>query len=157
MNTASTSKYFEILSHPTRHSILRFIDVNTRYFSEILKGISTDDEIGSSKLNFHLKKMLELDVLVKNNNIYSVSELGFKLLSLVNYFEEFDSMENFNDIEYKIENLDESTPQDTTQIKKLPMIIRPENLSPLISVFEYFEGKNYEYMEEKTILVMVLL
>ena len=145
-----TSKYFEILSHQIRYSILTFIDVNQRSYVEILDGISSDEsEIKSNKLNFHLKKMVDEGIIVKIDKSYSLSELGMKLLSLIYQLENIDSskLQVFPSIE-KTEM--ETIPSVKTSLKKdLPIIKKLDGIPPLVSVFEYFEGKHYEYMEEK--------
>ncbi len=52
-----------------------------------MEGLDFDLEIRSNKLNFHLKKMLYGGILVKRDKSYAASELGLKLLSLMNQFE----------------------------------------------------------------------
>lgn len=147
-----SSKYFEILSHPIRFAILTYIDISSKSYSDIMEGISSETEIKSNKLNFHLKKMLDEEVLVKNDKSYSLSELGLKLLSLVFQFENLDkkqvTLQEVDDDE--IQSEPEPNPEISTSLvdKGFPIIRKFDGLSPLISVFEYFEGKNFEYMEE---------
>lgn len=147
-----SSKYFEILSHPIRFAILNYIDVSSKSYSDIMEGISSDTEIKSNKLNFHLKKMLDEEVLVKNDKSYSLSELGLKLLSLVYQFENLDKKPvNLQDVEDEEDQSEtKPAPQASESLidKGFPVIRKFDGLSPLISVFEYFEGKNFEYMEE---------
>ena len=84
LQSAISSKYFEILSHKIRYSILTFLDVHQKTYVEIMDGISSEEiEIRSNKLNFHLKKMVDEGIIVKNDKSYSLSELGMKLLSLL--------------------------------------------------------------------------
>ena len=79
MNYSLSSKYFEILSHPIRFAILSSLDIRVCNFSEILKEVDPEDEIGSSKLNFHLKKLVDLNIIRKEEKSYSLSDLGLKL------------------------------------------------------------------------------
>ena len=152
MSSLPSSKYFEILSHPIRYSILQYIDINIRSFTEIKDGISTDKDIISSQLSFHLKKLQDENILIKNDNYYSISDIGSKLLSLINKFEDESSLS-------EVRNSDRTKilkPSYTSKIKDtkedLVVIKRPADLTTLASVFEYFEGKNYECMEEKCFL-----
>ena len=149
MNLTLSSKYFEILSHPIRYAILVFIDVSTKNYSEIIDGLSSDIEIRSNKLNFHLKKMLDEGILIKKGKSYSVSEQGLKLLSLMYQFDHLETPTEIEDIRIP-ESIVETTKESGTTEKKnfLPIIKKIDELPPLVSVFEYFEGKNYEYMEE---------
>lgn len=150
MNLTLSSKYFEILSHPIRYAILVYIDITTKNYSEIMDGLSSEIEIRSNKLNFHLKKMLDEGILIKKGKAYSVSEQGLKLLSLMYQFDNLEpnkDIKNTTDSEEKIEPVQETV----TTFKKgaLPIIRKIEAVPPLVSIFEYFEGKNYDYMEEK--------
>ncbi len=161
MSLPTTSNYFEILSHPVRYSILKALDINIRNFGEILKEISLENDIGSSKLNFHLKKLVDLEIIEKNDKLYSISDIGLKLLSLIHNFEileqhnEFEEYNNNStlvksDIKQKEEkesySLENLLPEDNNQL--LPLINRPSGLPLIFSMFEYFEGKNYDFMEE---------
>ena len=150
----SSSKYFEILSHPIRYSILKYLNIDIRSFSDIQAGINSNQEIvgSTAQLSFHLRKMQEEEIIIKSDNLYSASEVGIKLLNIIDQFEN-------NESYYKgvVTNQHSSKKLQSSQIndeKKndLPIIKRPDNLNHLISVFEYFEGKNYEYMEEKCFL-----
>lgn len=159
-NFSNSSNYFEILSHPVRYSILKVLDINIRNFGEILKEVSVDNDIGSSKLNFHLKKLVDLNIIIKNDKLYSISDLGLKLLTLIENFESLEQQSEIGeephptlDLEKDSEEIDftESTdiiPTIIFEKNKLPVIKRPPNLSLIFSVFEYFEGKNYEFMEQ---------
>ena len=164
----SSSNYFEILSHPVRFAILKTLDINMRNFGEILKEVSEEIDIGSSKLNFHLKKLVDLGIIDKSEKIYSVSNLGIKLLSLIQNFEYLEQEGFVEDISQSKQNInassyinaDDDELESTQEIfdpslenlhlkdANLPLIKRTDDLPLLISVFEYFEGKNYEYMEE---------
>lgn len=152
-NTLS-SKYFEILSHPIRYAILVFIDVGTRNYSEIMEGIDFDTEIRSNKLNFHLRKMLDEGILVKQEKSYAASEQGLKLLSLMYQFEKVGLTESKPDEnDYATTDITKNE-KDNEEIKneKEFIIQKLDGLPPLVYVFEYFEGKNYEYMEESHFL-----
>ena len=64
----NSSKYFEILSHPIRYSILRYLNINVCSFSDIQVGLNSDHELISSKaqLCFHLRKMLDDKIIINN-------------------------------------------------------------------------------------------
>ena len=150
----NSSKYFEILSHPIRYSILKYLNIDIRSFSDIQAGINSDEEVvgSTAQLSFHLRKMQEEEIIIKNDNLYSASEVGIKLLNIIDQFENNESYSKGG-----IRNYYSSKNLQKTQIKDekpndLPIIKRPENLNHLISIFEYLEGKNYEYMEEKCFL-----
>lgn len=154
MQSSISSKYFEILSHQIRYSILTFLDISQKTYVEIMDGINSDEEneIRSNKLNFHLKKMVDEGIIVKNDKWYLLSELGTKLLSVLYQFENIDSSNPhvFPSIE-KIETKTK-TKVELSSKKDLPIIRRIDGIPPLVSVFEYFEGKHYEYMEENYFL-----
>ena len=85
------SNYFEVLSHPVRYSILKSLDFHMRNFGEILEDVSNFDvDIGSSKLNFHLKKLVDMGIITKTDKQYAISEFGLKFLSLIQNFENLD-------------------------------------------------------------------
>ena len=151
MSIPTPSKYFEILSHPIRFSIISYIDINTRNYSQIMEGISSEEKITSSKLNFHLKKLIKEEIVNKDDKSYSVTELGLKLLSLSHYFGELDFDEHFDEnsgIQSEIEGGESEAKHD------LPLIKKIDGLPLLVSVFEYFEGKNYDFMEENYSLTL---
>lgn len=149
MQSSVSSKYFEILAHQIRYSILTYIDVSSKNYSDIMEGISTEEnEIKSNKLNFHLRKMLEEGILEKSDKSYSLSELGLKLLGLVYQFENIESAP----LEFAFKDKTETKiieKAESPLTKDLPMIKKIEGVPPLVSIFEYFEGKHYDYMEEK--------
>ncbi len=153
-----SSKYFEVLAHPIRLAILVNLDITAKNYSEIMEGLSSDVEIRSNKLNFHLKKMLDGGILVKKGKLYAVSDLGLKLLSLLFQFEKMDAIPKSSGKKIKIKDSEniESEPIEKFSVKEenLPKINKIEDIPPLISVFEYFEGRNYEYMEEKYVLAL---
>lgn len=158
MNFSLNSKYFEILSHPIRFAILKSLDIRMRNFSEILKDVDPDEEIGSSKLNFHLKKLVDMNILTKEDKAYSLSELGLKLLTVIQNFS-FDDDQQSEESQKVSDTVEEENFVVKNNIiiskkKDLPIIKRPDNLPLIVSAFEYYEGKNYEFMEENYTLLL---
>ena len=152
MNYNINSKYFEILSHPIRFAILQSLDIKMSNFTEILKEVDSNDEIGSSKLNFHLKKLVDLHIIDKEDKMYSLSELGLKLLNVIQNFTLEEDVEEKQDDQLSEDIQEENSwlfkHVDISSKHDIPKIKRPDNLPLIVSVFEYYEGKNFEFMEE---------
>jgi DNA-binding HxlR family transcriptional regulator len=155
MAVTLTSKYFEILSHPIRFAILQNLNFKMRNFGEILQAVDFNEETGSSKLNFHLKKLIDFEIVSKEDKSYFLTELGFKLLALIQNFQDINSSEpnqanNHKMSEVISEDFSESDKNEEINSKnnELPIIKRPDLLPAIVSVFEYFEGKNYDFMEK---------
>ena len=158
MNYNINSKYFEILSHPIRFAILQSLDIKMSNFTEILKDVDPNDEIGSSKLIFHLKKLVDFHIIHKEDKIYSLSELGLKLLTIIQNF----ALEEEGEFKTNINTYDDTKEEISVVIKDIdisrksdfPVIKRPDNLPLIVSVFEYYEGKNFDFMEENFTLLL---
>lgn len=90
LETLATYEIFSILSHPIRMEILKRINIGTRTYSDL---VSIFDQIESSKVNFHLKKLIRSNIIVKIDKEYELSNLGF---SLFKFLEKFEFNRNLN-------------------------------------------------------------
>ncbi|MHA2364184.1 MAG: winged helix-turn-helix domain-containing protein [Candidatus Hodarchaeales archaeon] len=139
--------FFDILSHPIRIYILKQLDIGIRSFSQIM---SNTEDIESSKINFHLKKLLNTGIVEKYEKNYQLSEIGINILQFLEAFEISPMglsavLTEEDDHEEELIQTEEKDPffGEEPSLQVLP---RPDNLPPAIRTFDLFIGKNTDYM-----------
>lgn len=88
-------KIFKIISHPTRIALLEFLEdfqVKGIYYNAIKIYFHN---ISESTLRYHLKKLIDVNYIIKSGNNYFLTDLGRKILIYSRKFkkamEEFDN------------------------------------------------------------------
>ncbi|MHA2365724.1 MAG: DUF7347 domain-containing protein [Candidatus Hodarchaeales archaeon] len=146
-----TTKFFEIFSHPIRLNIVKQLNIGSMLFSDLMTSAKGTE---SSKFNFHLKKLIKTNIILKKDKSYQLTVFGLKALHFIEAFEsdEFTVNESFD-----IEKLDhEDVHVAHKEIIRLDQIEksiflpeRPIGLPPSVRSFNLFVGKNASLMEKK--------
>ncbi|MHA1991443.1 MAG: DUF7347 domain-containing protein, partial [Candidatus Hodarchaeales archaeon] len=70
-------QFFDLFSHRIRLSLIKSLNIGSRQFSELNQYAGN---IESSKLNFHLKKLINGNIIEKKNKNYNLTEFGLRAL-----------------------------------------------------------------------------
>ena len=155
-NIKESFKFFEILSHSIRLNIIKELNISYKQFSDLL---STAGEVDSAKFNFHLKKLLDANIIIKREKTYQLSDFGLKALFFIETYENndlvtqpIDEIEPFEDNNsINISNSSLETENTGDKKTKLPFT-KIENLLPGVQTFDYYVGIYASYLEENYFL-----
>lgn len=90
------TQIFNLLKHPLRRAILKYLSDGPRAYSQILKIFNIQE---SSVLNYHLREMGDLLIIKDVNGKYELNEAGRICLQLVIKVKEKEDIHRFNKIE----------------------------------------------------------
>lgn len=143
-----TQKIFEVLSQKIRFDIVTQLEVSRKPFSELL---ACFEGIRSNTFSFHIKKLVDSNLVRKRENNYELTEFGLTTLKFIEAYES-DQKDYYHT--YKVEEgiispITTKYPDFTSTIT-LPS--RPEGLPPSIRTFELFQGKNSSFMTKNFFL-----
>lgn len=144
----NTSKIFELLSQNIRLNIITQLNISRMPFSELLARPCFEG-IMSNKFSFHLKKLVDSELVRKRTNFYELTEFGLTTLKFVEAYE--------SDQEYYYSTFEGKTAFEMDISEKIPSIAlpnRPKDLPPSIRTFNLFIGKNATTMRERYFLTL---
>jgi DNA-binding HxlR family transcriptional regulator len=140
-NKMKTHQVFEVLSQNIRFEVVKHLNFSRKTFSELL---ACFQGLRSSQFSFHLKKLVESELIEKRGNVYELTEFGLSTLKFIEAYESdyTDYFDQDQVSEISLPNI--SLPQlDLATIPK-----RPEGLPSAVRTFEWFMGKNSSLMED---------
>ncbi len=79
---AESAMVFGAASHPYRLGVLEIVSKGERTFTEIAHGLGLDVINEPGLLNFHLRKLLDADLVGREGHTYVLTDLGGIILSL---------------------------------------------------------------------------
>ena len=81
-----SSKLFELLGNKIRLDIITQLNISRMAFSELLAKKSFKG-IRSNKFSFHIRKLVNSDIIQKVENLYELTEFGLTTLKFIEAFE----------------------------------------------------------------------
>jgi len=76
-----STKIFRAASHPYRLSILETVSEETKTFTEIAHDLGIDAATEPGLINFHIRKLLDSDLVERKGHAYELTDLGGYILS----------------------------------------------------------------------------
>ncbi|MHA2365688.1 MAG: ArsR/SmtB family transcription factor [Candidatus Hodarchaeales archaeon] len=128
------------LNHPVRRDILRYIERLGRAltFTEILSATDFNSQ-NSSQFSYHLKLLIQAQMIKKEENSYQLTPIGKRASSLLDIADEIEEPTKINQVARKIKNL---TPSEQIFVSwyLIPGIIA------LISLVALVESSSNEFI-----------
>ncbi|MHA2224600.1 MAG: DUF7347 domain-containing protein [Candidatus Hodarchaeales archaeon] len=141
----NTLKIFEILSQPLRFDIVKQLNISRKSFSELL---ACFEGIKSNVFSFHLKKLVDSELIKKIDKNYELTDFGLVTLNFIEAYES--DQTNYilerPEVETEIDPNELSVSTLKTELITLPS--RPDGLPPSIRMLNLFRGKEAAYMNE---------
>ena len=143
-----TLKVFDILSQEIRFEVVKQLNFSRKSFSELL---ACFEGIRSNKFSFHIKKLVESNLIQKKASYYELTEFGITTLKFIEAYE----MDQIDYIQLSgAGSVVGSEVRITSGLLSEPISLpkRPDELPPSIRSFNFFVGKNTPMMEENIFL-----
>ncbi|OLS22375.1 MAG: hypothetical protein HeimC3_31170 [Candidatus Heimdallarchaeota archaeon LC_3] len=143
--TQGSHHFFDLFRHEIRLILVKTINIGARSFSDLNKAAGN---IEGAKLNFHLKKLLEGNVIEKQHKSYNLTEFGFRALSFIEAFESGKSVEEepFTDDLDEVEQIEEML--DAKHVITIEQI-RPKGLPPAVRTIPFLIGDTSINLNQK--------
>ncbi|MHA2103333.1 MAG: DUF7347 domain-containing protein [Candidatus Hodarchaeales archaeon] len=140
-------QFFDLFSHRIRLSLIKSLNIGSRQFSELNQYVGN---IESSKLNFHLKKLINGNIIEKKNKNYNLTEFGLRALHFIETYEsgkliEWDEDEDIDIKELEVSTIKKEIIEPDLEISRLS---RPKGLPPAVRTIPLITGENIEKIGE---------